>query len=71
VRSAYHASPIFPHYPLEKWEELGRPTAEARLRAATVDLLHSAPAPEDQPDVLALGEAWIAAFAGSASMGSE
>ena len=29
LRTGYHTSRIFPHYGLEKWQELGRPTAEA------------------------------------------
>lgn len=59
LRSGYHASRIFPHYGLEKWEELGRPSAEARLREATAELIATARAPEDSAEILARGEAWL------------
>lgn len=59
VRTAYHTSRIFPHYGLEKWQEMGHPSAEARLRAATIELMRTAAGPEDRAEVLARGEAWL------------
>ncbi len=61
LRTAYHTSRIFPHYGLEQWQAAGRPMAETRLREATVELLRSAVGPEDRDEVLARGEAWLAA----------
>jgi trimethylamine--corrinoid protein Co-methyltransferase len=55
VRTGYYSSRLFPHYGMEKWEELGRPSAERRLRDATVELMASALPPEDRDDVLARG----------------
>lgn len=59
LRIAYHSSRTFPHYSLEAWQALGRPAAEQRLRAATVELMRTARGPEDRAEVLALGEAWL------------
>ncbi len=59
LRTGYHAGRIFPHYSLEKWQELGRPSAEARLRAATVELMRSAAGPNDRQELLGRGEAFI------------
>ena len=50
---------LFPHIGLERWEEAGRPRAEAIVRERARDLLESAPAPDDHDDVLARGEAFI------------
>ena len=61
LRTGYHTSRVFPHYGLEKWQELGRPAAEARLRERTMDLLRSASPPEDRDHVIERGEAWIRA----------
>jgi trimethylamine--corrinoid protein Co-methyltransferase len=58
-KSAYYPS-IFPRIGLEKWVELGRPRADARVRERARDLLAGAPAPEDRDEVLAIGEAVIA-----------
>jgi len=58
-KSAYYPS-IFPRIGLEKWLELGRPGAEARVRERARDLLAEAPAPADQEEILAKGEAFIA-----------
>jgi trimethylamine--corrinoid protein Co-methyltransferase len=55
VRTGYYSSRLFPHYGMEKWEELGRPSAERRLADATVELMASALPPEDRDDVLARG----------------
>jgi trimethylamine--corrinoid protein Co-methyltransferase len=59
-RSAYYPS-IFPRIGLEKWVELGRPRADARVRERARDLLEQAPAPGDRDEILARGEALIAA----------
>jgi trimethylamine--corrinoid protein Co-methyltransferase len=58
-KSAYYPS-IFPRIGLEKWVELGRPRADARVREKARDLLAHAPAPEDRDQILAKGEAVIA-----------
>jgi trimethylamine:corrinoid methyltransferase-like protein len=59
LRTGYHTSRIFPHFGVEKWTELGRPSAEARLRARTVDLLRAAQPPEDGREVIGRGQNWI------------
>jgi trimethylamine:corrinoid methyltransferase-like protein len=58
-RSAYYPS-LFPRIGLEKWVELGRPRADARVRERARDLLAQAPAPGDHDEILAKGEAFIA-----------
>jgi trimethylamine---corrinoid protein Co-methyltransferase len=58
-KRAYYPS-IFPRIGLEKWVELGRPRADARVRERARDLLAEAPAPEDHAEILAKGEALIA-----------
>jgi trimethylamine--corrinoid protein Co-methyltransferase len=58
-RNAYYAS-VFPRIGLEKWVDLGRPRADARVRERARDLLAGAPAPEDHDEILAKGEALIA-----------
>jgi trimethylamine--corrinoid protein Co-methyltransferase len=58
-RSAYYPS-LFPRIGLEKWVELGRPRADARVRERARDLLAQAPAPEDREDILGRGEELIA-----------
>ncbi len=58
-KSAYYPS-IFPRIGLEKWVDLGRPRADARVRERARDLLAAAPAPEDRDEVIAKGEALIA-----------
>lgn len=57
-RSAYYPS-IFPRIGLEKWVELGRPRADARVRERARDLLAGAPAPGDRDEIVARGEALI------------
>lgn len=59
VRTGYHTSRIFPHYGLEKWQELGRPSAEARLRAATVEMMRQAQSPADRDELLGQGRALL------------
>jgi trimethylamine--corrinoid protein Co-methyltransferase len=58
-RSAYYPS-LFPRIGLEKWVELGRPRADARVRERARELLAQAPAPADHDEILAKGEAFIA-----------
>ena len=59
LRTAYHSSRLFPHYGLEQWQEQGEPSAEARLRAATAELMENAQPPEDHDEVLRQGEALV------------
>ncbi len=58
-KSAYFPS-IFPRIGLEKWVDLGRPRANARVRERARDLLAQAPAPDDREEILARGEELIA-----------
>jgi trimethylamine--corrinoid protein Co-methyltransferase len=58
-KSAYYPS-IFPRIGLEKWAELGKPDANARVRARARELLEQAPAPDDQAEILRKGEEIIA-----------
>ena len=60
LRTGYHSSRLFGHYGLEKWEELGRPSAERRVREATAELIDRAQPPEDADAVLNRGETWLA-----------
>jgi trimethylamine--corrinoid protein Co-methyltransferase len=60
-RSAYYPS-LFPRIGLEKWVDLGRPRADARVRERARDLLAEAPAPGDRDEIIAKGEALIARF---------
>jgi trimethylamine--corrinoid protein Co-methyltransferase len=57
-RTAYYPS-LFPHIGLEKWVELERPRADALVRERAVELLSSAPAPDDHDEILARGEELI------------
>jgi trimethylamine--corrinoid protein Co-methyltransferase len=59
LRTGYHSSRIFPHYGLEKWEEVGRPAAERRLREATGEIMRGAEGPEDMEEILARGAGWM------------
>ena len=59
-RRAYYRSPTFPTLTLEDWLARQSPRAEDLLRQRTRDLLASAPAPDDQTELLARGEAFIA-----------
>jgi len=58
-RSAYYTSPIFPRWSLEKWQEQGRPQAIDLLRNYTRQLMAKLDAPDDQPDLVDRGEAFI------------
>jgi trimethylamine--corrinoid protein Co-methyltransferase len=58
-KSAYYPS-LFPRIGLEKWVDLGKPRANARVRERARDLLAQAAAPEDHDEILRKGEALIA-----------
>jgi trimethylamine--corrinoid protein Co-methyltransferase len=58
-KSAYHPS-LFPRIGLEKWVDLGKPQANARVRERARDLLAQAGAPEDRDEILRKGEELIA-----------
>jgi trimethylamine--corrinoid protein Co-methyltransferase len=58
-REAYFDG-IFPHLSLERWEELGRPRADAVLRERTAEMMRDAEPPEDHEEIVARGEAYIA-----------
>jgi trimethylamine--corrinoid protein Co-methyltransferase len=59
LRTGYHSSPVFGHFGFEKWQELGRPSAERRLRDTTVELMARARPPENQGEILARGVGWM------------
>lgn len=61
LRSAYHHSPLFPHWGLEGWQAAGAPDATARLRQRTAELMASAAAPADHEALLRRGEEWMKA----------
>ncbi len=58
-KNGYYASPVFPHYSMEKWQAVGQPSAGQVLRDNTLRLLETAPIPADHDDLLARGEAFI------------
>ena len=60
-RDAAFQSEIFPTLTLEKWQEQGAPEAESLLRQHTQHLLDRVEPPEDHDELIAQGEAWIAA----------
>jgi len=47
---------------MEKWQELGAPTARQVLREKTQDLLSSAPAPDDHDEFIGKGEEFISNY---------
>jgi trimethylamine:corrinoid methyltransferase-like protein len=62
-RQAYYSSPIFERWSLEKWAAEGRPAAIQILREYTRQVLSELQAPEDHPELIAKGEAFIQALA--------
>jgi trimethylamine---corrinoid protein Co-methyltransferase len=57
-KSAYYPS-IFPRIGLEKWVDLGRPQANALVRARAKELLEQAAAPDDRDEILRKGGEFI------------
>ena len=57
---AYHRSRIFPRWGLENWQDSGAPLALDFLKQRTLQLLAESLPPDDQADLLARGEAFIA-----------
>jgi trimethylamine--corrinoid protein Co-methyltransferase len=57
-RSAYYPS-LFPHIGLEKWVEIERPRVDSMVRERAIELLATAPAPDDHDEILARGESFI------------
>jgi hypothetical protein len=47
---------------MEKWQEIGAPTARQVLREKTQDLLVSAPAPDDHDEFIRRGEEFISKY---------
>lgn len=58
-RRAYYESMVFPRLGLEQWQARDRPRAEDLLRQRTLSLLETTSPPEDQAELIALGEAFI------------
>ncbi len=58
-RTGYYPSPVFPRLTMEKWQAQGSPNAQQVLREKTLELLESAPAPEDYEALTKKGEAFI------------
>jgi len=61
-KNGYYVSSIYPHYSMEKWQELGAPTARQVLQEKTQDLLSSAPAPDDHDEFIGKGEEFISNY---------
>ena len=59
-KTSYYPSPIFSHWSMEKWQAVGEPQASQVLQQYTIDLIASAPAPDDHESLLARGEEYIA-----------
>lgn len=59
-KTGYYPSPIFSHWSMEKWQAAGEPQASQVLQQYTIDLIASAPAPDDHESLLARGEEYIA-----------
>jgi trimethylamine--corrinoid protein Co-methyltransferase len=61
-RKNYYESKLFPRWSLEKWQGLGRPSLDERLRRHTQDLIDAAmrTPPPNAAGLQARGEAWIA-----------
>jgi len=62
-KSGYYVSPLYPHYSMEQWQEVGSPTARQVLREKTQDLLASAPVPDDHDEFIRKGEEIIRSHA--------
>ncbi len=62
-RDAVFRSDIFPTLDLETWRERGSPRAEDLLRRRTEELLENPRVPKDHAELMARGEAFIAASA--------
>jgi trimethylamine--corrinoid protein Co-methyltransferase len=61
-REAYYRSDIWPNLTLEEWLDRGSPRADDELRRLTRQLLAEAKPPEDHAELMARGEAFIAAL---------
>jgi trimethylamine--corrinoid protein Co-methyltransferase len=57
VRTGYHSSRLFGHYGLEKWREIGCPSAGRRLREHTTELIEVVTPPADCLEILGRGTA--------------
>jgi trimethylamine:corrinoid methyltransferase-like protein len=63
-RRASYRSDLFVKLTLEDWQSRGSPDATRVLRERTVELMAGAQAPGDREEILARGEAFIAARGG-------
>lgn len=58
-RTGYYDSLVFPRMTMEKWQAEGSPSAQGALREKTIELMKTAPAPEDYEEMMKKGEAFI------------
>jgi trimethylamine---corrinoid protein Co-methyltransferase len=61
-KNGYYVSSIYPHYSMEKWQEIGAPTARQVLREKTQDLMASSLAPDDHDEFIGKGEKFISKY---------
>jgi len=61
-KTGYYVSSVYPHYSMEKWQEVGSPPARQVLREKTQDLMASAPAPDDHDELIGKGEEFISKY---------
>lgn len=58
-KTGYYQSPIWPRWSMEKWQSENMPDAKELLRARTINLIESAPAPEDYEELIGKGQEFI------------
>ena len=61
-KTGYYVSSVYPHYSMEKWQEVGSPPARQVLREKTQDLMASTPAPDDHDELIGKGEEFISKY---------
>jgi trimethylamine--corrinoid protein Co-methyltransferase len=61
-KTGYYNSRVYPRLSMEEWQLQGQPSAQKVLREKTVELMAATVAPDDHDDLLARGEAFIAAL---------
>jgi trimethylamine:corrinoid methyltransferase-like protein len=61
-KTGYYNSRVYPRLSMEEWQLQGQPSAQKVLREKTVELMAAAIPPDDHDDLMARGEAFIAAL---------